>query len=463
MQDLYEIVIKGTSISCGVDINDNVKIKVDHLFCISRQGIIIDIIDPIGVDQQRYQEVLKEYREKGKCKELSGDQVILPGFIDLHIHAPQFAQLGTALDIPLYDWLNKYTFPLESKFSDENFARQVYQDLVSQLISNGTTTALYFATIHKSTSCLLAEICEKKGQRALVGKVVMDDVNQNPEYYRDSSTDQAINDTEEFIQKLLAIGSKSHQGIYPVITPRFIPSCTDEALSRLGQLAKKYNLYIQSHCSESDWEHQFVLDRFKISDTQALDSFGLLSNKSIMAHCGHLSDGDMDLFHKRGAAVSHCPLSNSFFGNAVTPIRKLIEKQVNIGLGTDISGGYSSSIYDNIKQSVISSRMLEDGTNKDLLPNVRGVPNSRITLSQAFYLATAGGGESLSLPIGRLEINYAFDCQIIDTTLNYLSQSSYFGKEESNYENLFQRIMYLSKPNNISEVWIQGKLVFNKK
>ena len=125
----------------------------DCLFCLDAEGMIRRILKP---QDSEYDNVLAAYKGSEKFRELAEGQYFLPGFIDLHIHAPQWAQAGTAMDIPLHDWLDTYTFPLESKFSDLDFARKVYQDLVATLLANGTTTALYFATVHKEASFLLA-------------------------------------------------------------------------------------------------------------------------------------------------------------------------------------------------------------------------------------------------------------------------------------------------------------------
>lgn len=449
---LYKFVVKGTAFSSS-DLK-NVAVLEDSLFCISESGKISAIISP---KEKEYESIIQEYSQKNKLQELAQGQYILPGFIDLHIHAPQWAQAGTALDLPLYEWLNTYTFPLEAKFCDLQFAEKVYSDLVSQLIRNGTTTALYFATVHRKSSLRLAEICSEKGQRGLVGKVVMDDHEQNPNYYRDATTDIALNETELFIQEVLELNQKTPQGVYPVVTPRFIPSCTDDSLKGLGTLAAKYDIHIQSHCSESDWAHSFVQNRFGKNDAFALNDFGLLTEKSIMAHCGFLSDEDMTLFAEKGTAVAHCPISNAYFGNAVTPIAKLLnEYQVEIGLGSDISGGFSPSLFDNIRQAVISSRMLEDGVDKDCCSGKRGVSGSSITLNEAFYLATAGGGESLSLPIGKLAVDYAWDVQIIDS-----KELPIFSENEPLME-IFQKLLYLSRPEMITEVWIQGRKVHDK-
>lgn len=430
-----------------------VQILKNNLFFVNADGMIDKIIAP---EHSEYQNLVSSYKGKENFHQLEDHQYFLPGFVDLHVHAPQWAQAGTALDIPLNDWLNTYTFPIESRFADLDFSNKVYNDVVSTLLANGTTTVLYFATVHKEASILLAQICAEKGQRGLVGKVVMDNPEENPDFYRDTDTNTALADTEEFILAVKELGETSKQGVYPVVTPRFIPSCTDEALQGLGNLAAKYNTHIQSHCSESDWEHKYVQDRFQKNDAFALNDFGLLSDKSVMAHCNFISDEDADLFVETGTAIAHCPISNAYFANSVIPIAHFHSKGVEIGLGTDISGGFSPSLYDNIKQSVISSRMLEDGVNTKLPADERGVPGSRVTVKEAFYLATVGGGDSLSLPIGRLAENYIWDVQVIDTTNLPLYDSNH------DLQDAFQKMMYLIRPENIREVWVQGEKVHSR-
>nr|WP_319216869.1 guanine deaminase [uncultured Trichococcus sp.] len=456
MDHAYAKVFRGTAFTSKSP--QEVNALEDCLFCLDAKGVIRRILKPQDHD---YGTVLAAYSGTEKFHELAEGQYFLPGFIDLHIHAPQWAQAGTAMDIPLHDWLDTYTFPLESKFSDLDFARKVYQDLVMTLLANGTTTALYFATVHKEASYLLAQICADKGQRGLVGKVVMDDKEENPEYYRDESTEAALADTESFIQLVQELDKTTKQGVYPVVTPRFIPSCTDEALAGLGKLAKKYGTHIQSHCSESDWEHNYVLERMHKSDTFALNELGLLQDKAVMAHAVFLSDTDADLFAETGTAIAHCPISNVCFSNGVLPAARFTRKGIDIGLGTDISGGFSPSLFDNIRQAVISSRMLEEGVDPSLAAPERGLPHSRITANEAFYYATASGGESLSLPIGRLEENYAWDVQVID--VNALNAELPLFDDGISMENLLHKILFLSRPENIREVWVQGECVDKRK
>ena len=451
----YTHIFQGTAFSSKSP--KELDILENHLFCVNADGIIEKVVAPEDKD---YQDILNTYEGKENFHRLADGQYFLPGFVDLHVHAPQWAQSGTALDIPLFDWLNTYTFPIESKFSDLDFAKSVYEDVVSTLLANGTTTALYFATVHKEASILLAEICAKKGQRGLVGKVVMDDPEQTPEYYRDADTKTALEDTEQFILAVKELAKSVKQGVYPVVTPRFIPSCTSEGLQGLGELAAKYDTHIQSHCSESDWAHGYVQEKYGKNDAFALHDFGLLRDKSVMAHCNFLDHDDVDLFAQTGTAISHCPISNAYFANSVIPVAHFHEKGVEIGLGSDISGGFSPSLFDNIRQAVMSSRMLEDGVNPALPATERGLPNSRITVNEAFYLATAGGGESLSLPIGRLAENYTWDAQIIDTKVATAKLPLFDANEQ--LHDIFQKIMYLARPENIREVWVQGEKVHTR-
>lgn len=433
-----------------------VTILKNHIFCVNADGMIEKIISPTDTD---YEHFLIAHENKDNFHRLDEGQFFLPGFIDLHVHAAQWAQAGTALDLPLYDWLNTYTFPVEAKFSDLQFAKEVYNQVVSQLLANGTTTALYFATVHKEASLLLAEICANKGQRGLVGKVVMDDTTQNPAYYRDENTASALADTEEFIVAVKKLAKNVKQGVYPVVTPRFIPSCTDEALKGLGELAAKYDTHIQSHCSESDWEHGYVKERFGKNDAFALHDFELLQEKSVMAHCNFLEDEDQVLFAETGTAIAHCPVSNAYFANSALPLKAFSEKGIEVGLGSDLSGGFSPSLYDNIRQAVITSKMLEDGVDPSLPAEKRGVADSRITVNEAFYFATAGGGESLSLPIGRIQEDYTWDVQIVDTKQAMLPLPIF---EEEALIDTFQKMMYLTRPEHIREVWVQGEKVHSK-
>ncbi|MGT2887544.1 guanine deaminase [Streptococcus didelphis] len=429
----------------------------DALIEVNPNGIIEKLVRK---EDSNYNQLLKEARQDGLVEELKAGQYFLPGFIDLHVHAPQWPQVGVSLDDPLNIWLDECTFPLEASYKDIEFAKTVYQDLVKTLLARGTTTVLYFATIHNEASLELAKICAHKGQRAFVGKVVMDDKNTCPDFYRDESTEIALANTEKFIKDVRQLAKNVKQGVYPVVTPRFVPSCTDEALRGLGQIAQKYDVHVQSHCSEGDWQDNFVKERFGKRDAEVLESFGLLRKKSVMAHCNFLDEVGADIFIKNHTAIGHCPLSNSYFANAVLPVKRLKERGVTIGLGTDISAGFTPSLYDNLRHAVVSSRMLEDGVDPAKSPQERGLASSRISALEAFYLATRGGGEALDIPVGTFEVGQICDLQVIDMSIdhNKLDQFNIFIKPQQ----ILEKILYLTTPENIRKVYVQGQLVHSR-
>lgn len=431
----------------SMDFN-TIKYISNGLFCVNKEGYIDEVYEKGHKD---YDSVRLMYLKSGKLRILPDSEVMLPGFVDLHIHASQWPQAGTALDRPLETWLGEYTFPLESRFKDLEFANEVYRDVINTTLTHGTTTAMYFATVDRESSILLASLCGELGQRGLIGKVVMDDLSSNPEFYRDNSPEEAVKETEKFINKVLEMQNLYKQKVYPVVTPRFIPSCTFEALDGLGQLAKKYDVHVQTHCSESDWAHQFVKEKYGVNDAQALDNFGLITNKTIIAHAPFLEPDDLKIIADKKTTIAHSPLSNAYFANSVLPFREFSSKGVNIGMATDISGGYSPSMYQSIRQAVISSRMLQEGVNPSLLRDERGRAGSSITINNAFYSATVAGGIALKLPIGKLEKGYSFDVQIISIENNI---PRFY--EEKNPEDLLHKILLLSESSNIKEVWVQG-------
>ena len=427
------------------------EVMADTLILIDVDGVISAVLGP---HDSRQAAAIAELGSN--LLHLPAGQFGLPGFVDLHIHAPQYPQLGLALDKPLEIWLQKYTFPLEASYADLDFARPRYETLVDDLLATGTTTALYFATQDRAATQLLADICIAKGQRALVGKVVMDDAAACPEDYRDVSPEAAIADTRAVIEHIRRHPDNAAARVLPVITPRFIPSCTDAALSGLGALAAECDCHVQTHCSESDWAHGHVLARFGHTDAQALDDFGLLTRKSVLAHSNFLTDADMDRLVRRGSGVAHCALSNVYFANAVFPLRRALEKQLHVGLGTDISGGPSGSMFEACRSTVQASRLLEDGVDPKLPADSRGVPGSRVDLVTAFHLATAGGGVALDLPIGLLAPGYRFDVMIIDT-MAAQGGIRLFG--ETRPQAIFEKIVYGASRANVAAVWVDGEQV----
>ena len=422
------------------------------LISIGADGIITAVETGVASDDLR----LAAYEAAGQLVRIAPDQVMIPGLIDLHVHAPQFPQLGNALDVPLEDWLQRYTFPLEARYADLDFATEVYERLVSTLLNHGTTTALYFATVHLPATQRLAEICLGKGQRALVGRVSMDHPDQCPDFYRDASAQVAITETRALIDHIRGLPGNETALVRPVITPRFVPACTDALLEGLGALAAETDCHVQTHCSESDWAHGHVLERCGVTDTEMLDRAGLLRRGSVLAHANFITDDDATRIKGSGAAVAHCPLSNIYFAGAVFPLNAMLKQGLHIGLGSDIAGGPSASLFEAARQAVACARLLESGTDPAKPAAERGVPGARIDAPTAFRLATAGGGESLGLPIGVFRPGYAFDAVLLQSDLP--DGNLRFTQAES-AETILERIVMLAGRGDIARVWVAGKLV----
>jgi guanine deaminase len=451
LTDLRNKTIAGTF--CHAPVLGQIEILKEALVEIDGEGRIADVI-PAGS---------AVHAERRAAAEASGNLVvaparsyILPGFVDLHIHAPQYPQLGKALDVPLEVWLQQHTFPLEARYADLAFARRHYSALVEDLIANGTTTALYFATQNVEASKVLVDICLEKGQRALVGKVAMDNPAECPDYYRDASAEEGIAGTKALID-YVAAHPENHGLVHPVITPRFVPSCSDPLLEGLGKLARECGCHVQTHCSESDWAHGYVLDRFGRTDAETLDSFGLMTRRTILAHSNFLTDDDMDLIHARGAGIAHCPLSNAYFANSVFPLRAALAKGVRVGLGTDISGGPTASMIEAQRMAIAASRMLEAGVDPALPQAARGRPGSRIDFDIAFHLATAGGGDALDLPVGQFAPGFHFDAILVDPDAPEGTMRVWDDIDSD--EDALQKIVYTASKANLAAVWIGGRPV----
>jgi guanine deaminase len=450
-ESAYHRAFLGTALHtpvCG-----QLELLRDVLIVVGDSGRI-EAIHPHG--SREGESAAKRHAAAGTLATFREGQYLVPGMIDLHVHAPQWPQLGLALDQPLEVWLRTFTFPLEARYADIDYAEAVYESLVDALLANGTTTALYYGTIHLPATQKLADICLKRSQRALIGRVAMDHPDQCPVYYRDASAAIAESETRAFIAYVQSMPGNDGGLVRPVITPRFIPSCSDELLGRLGALARETGCYVQTHCSESDWEHGFVLDRCGVTDTAALEGFGLLSRHTILAHGNFIGDDDIARIVRAGAGIAHCPLSNVYFSDAVFPLRRMLQRGVHVGLGTDIAGGASPSILDNARHAVIASRTLESGVDPAQGRQQRRRESSRIDALTAFWLATAAGGVALDLPIGIFREGHEFDAILIDgnATHGNLHLDPVDAPEET-----LQKIVYNAARANIRQVWVGGRLV----
>lgn len=433
---------------------DTLEILEDVLIEFDGTGTILNLLQPRDTD---YARAKAGAAEAGRLVVLRDGQYLLPGLVDLHVHAPQWPQTGKALNLPLADWLHAHTFPLEARYADRAFAQRIYPSLVGHLLANGTTTALYFATIHHEASLALAEICLEKGQRAVIGRVAMDDPRQCPEYYRDPSAAAGIDATRRFNAAVRALPGNGRTLVMPCVTPRFIPSCTDRLLAGLGEIARTDGCHVQTHCSESDWAARYTIDRFGRSDTEVLRDMGLLTRQSVLAHGNFMSLDDFDLVHRHGAGIAHCPLSNFYFANSVFPARSALANGVHVGLGTDIAGGHSPSILDACRHALAASRALGEGVDPGLSSERRGTGAEALDPVEAFWLATAGGAEVLDLPVGSFQTGKQFDAICVDLAAAHSNLAVW--EDMDGLPDVFQKIVYNAGRANIAHVWVAGRQV----
>jgi guanine deaminase len=434
-----------------------VRVREGALLCVGEGGVITEVI---AADAPGHARAVANAEADGALHRLGPREYLLPGLVDLHVHAPQWPQAGKALDQPLERWLLSHTFPLEARFAEPGFARRVHAHLVRSLLANGTTSAVYYASQDLGASVGLAEECVTQGQRAWVGRVAMDHPEMTEGYYRDASAEAGVADTRAHALAVRALPGNDAALVRPIVTPRFIPACTDALLDGLGELAEELDLAAQTHCSEGDWEHGFVLQRMGVSDATALDRFGLL-RRCVLAHGVFLSRDDLALVAARSASIAHCPLSNFLFAGAALPVRECLSAGVAVGLGTDIAGGAKSGLLDAARHAIVASAALADGVNPALAIHARGArANARFDWRTAFWLATAGGAAALGAPVGRFEPGLEFDAILVEANRDDADLTVWDGLDGA--EDAAQKILWTAERPNIRRVWVRGREVVRK-
>ena len=303
------------------------------------------------------------------------DALILPGFIDTHIHLPQLDVVG-AHGEQLLDWLEKYVFPAEAKFADPDHAAAVSALFLDELLRNGTTTALVFGSVHEASVEAFFSACEQRGLRMIAGKAMMD--RHCPDNVRDSA-ESSYRDSKALIERWHGRGRLRY-----AVTPRFAPTSSPEQLALAGQLLREHpGVYLHTHMSENLDEVAWVGRLYPEAPHYlgAYDSAGLLGRRSVFAHCIHLDATEWTRLADSGSNVAFCPTSNLFLGSGLFPMHSARRHDVNVGLGTDIGGGTSFSLLRTLDEAY---KVLQ----------LRG---EHLSPLQAFYLATLGGAETLDL------------------------------------------------------------------
>ena len=326
--------------------------------------------------------------------------LIIPGLVDMHLHAPQYIFIGLHMDLKLLDWLNKYTFPAEARYKKIEFAKRAYDIFVKDLTYTSTTRFAMFATIHNEATLYLMNELEKTGFKGYVGKVNMD---RNSPKYLIEKTDKSVKDTVLWLERC-----EDLKNIKPIITPRFIPSCTDKLMEELSKIVDKYNLPVQSHLSENKVEIEWVKELVPSvkSYEAAYDKFGLLGSKTntIMAHYVWPDKKGIELMKKRKVWVAHSPSSNRNLSSGMAPIGKFLREGINVGLATDVAGGSYLSMFRAIEDTITTSKV-GNCLNESEYYN--------ITIEEALYLATLGGGKFFG-KVGSFEPGYEFDAIVLN-------------------------------------------------
>ena len=311
-----------------------------------------------------------------EIKDYSGN-LIIPGMVDLHLHAPQYAYRGTKMDLPLLDWLNSNTFPEEAKYEDMNYAKAAYKNFVDDLKESPTTRAVIFATLHKEATLCLMDLLEKSGLETMVGKVNMD--RNSPDYLTEHSAEEALENTRNWLQAI----PKEYRHCHPILTPRFTPTCSDALMEGLGKIKKEKGIPLQSHLSENKAEIAWVKELCPGTKNygESYDRYGLLQH-SVMAHCVHTREDELELLKERECYICHCPQSNTNLQSGVAPVKHFLEKGAKLGLGTDVAGGANLSMF----------RAITDAIHVSKLRSCLLLEDAAITVEEAFFMASLSGG-----------------------------------------------------------------------
>lgn len=366
-----------------------------------------------------------------------GDRLLIPAMNDMHVHAPQYRNQGLAMDEELLPWLQNYTFPEELKYADTAYAERMYRRFVRDLWRHGTMRVVAFASVHLESTLLLMRLLDKAGMGGLVGKVNM---NRNcPE-----GLQERVDDALKACDVLVEAFDKEDSLVRPIVTPRFIPSCTPEMLQACGDMARRYNLPVQSHLSENHGEIAWVkeLEPESRHYADAYDRYGLFGQTpTVMAHCVW-SDGDeLELMRQRGIMVAHCPTSNLNIASGIAPIRRFLDAGIPVGLGSDVSGGHDFSIFRMMVYAVQMSKLLYQ----------RDKSCAFLTLSEAFWMATKSAGRFFG-KVGSFEPDYDFDALVIDDS-DLLVDDGYTLLQR------LERFVYVGDDRHIVARYCQGRLI----
>ena len=370
-----------------------------------------------------------------------GDKLLIPAMNDMHVHAPQVHNQGVAMDLELLPWLQNYTFPEESKYADTHYAERMYRRFLHTQWLFGTMRSVVFGTVHTDSTRVLMKLYQEAGMGAMVGKVAM---NRHCPDALSEDVKAAVEGMEQLIAEFSHPSSlTSHLSplVRPIITPRFVPSCTPELLKACGELANKYQLPVQSHLSENTSEIAWVaeLEKESTSYGDAYNRYGLFGQTpTIMAHCVWTNGSELELMKRNRVMVAHCPTSNFNLSSGLAPVRTFLDEGLPIGLGSDISGGHDLNMF----------RMLVYAIQVSKMHYQLDKSKAFLTLPEIFWIATKSAGSFFG-KVGSFEPGYEFDALVIDDEVLHPDEYSLLHRLE--------RFIYLGDDRQIAHRFCRGQ------
>jgi guanine deaminase len=364
-----------------------------------------------------------------------GGNILMPGFVDTHIHYPQTDIIGSA-GRQLLDWLERYTFPIEREFSDAAHAREVAEFFLDELIRNGTTTALVFCSVHRASVQAFFEAAAARRMRMIAGKVLMD--RNCPEYLRDTPA-SGERDSRELLEAWHGRGRLLY-----AITPRFAPTSSEAQLASAGRLAREFpDALIQSHVAENLEEVAWVKRLFPLARSylDVYDSYGLLRERAVYAHCIHFDETDRRRMAQCGASAAFCPASNLQLGSGLFDIAAADAAGMRFSIATDVAGGSTFSMLRTLGDAYKVAQL----SHQDLSP------------LRAFYLATLGGARALGVDgqVGRFAIGAEADFVVLD-----LRATALIGRRTARARTLAEKLMVLMTVGDervVSRTYVLGR------
>ncbi|MFI8416362.1 guanine deaminase [Serratia sp. NPDC078593] len=367
------------------------------------------------------------------------DKLIVPGFVDAHIHYPQTEMIG-AYGSQLLAWLKNYTFPTETQFGCADYANKMSSFFLQQLLSNGTTTALVFGTVHPESVEALFSHAIALNMRLIAGKVMMD--RHAPEELLETPQ-QSYQQTRELI---LRWHGKQRLGY--AITPRFAPTSSPALLEQVQRLRSEFpDVWLHTHLSENHDEVAWVKQLFP-QHRHYLDvyhHYGLTGEKSVFAHCLHLQEPEWDCLYASHSSIAFCPTSNLFLGSGLFNLNQAWRKRVNLGIGTDVGAGTTFNMLKTLGEAY----------------KVAQLQRYALSACEAFYHATLGGARALALDdhIGNFDVGKEADFVVIDPAVSPLQQL-----RDANSRDLTERLFILitlGDDRNIYRTYVDGKVVYS--